>query len=225
MRAKLVDPSAKEARPEPGAYTIGGSTTHRGRMDAPSWTIGAGAGRQNGIPKPATQPGPGEYSLPSSLLPNPTMKRDGQVPFLTAKRRPLHEAGTSDVAPHDYQTAKGGQETGRPVVSQAPAYSMRAKLADPADRQKKPDCVTYTVKDGVTHKGPVKGPSWTVSPAGRASGMPKAKDPGPGPGEYSVPTTFEGKHPLFPSCASAARAETKRCDPDDTPVLYPDRHY
>jgi hypothetical protein len=217
MRIKPADLTSKDKRPE--FYTIG-AVTHRGTAGAAKWTIGAGSGRSNGIPKPVDQPGPGYYTVPSSMKGHPIMRNPRQVPAYTSKRQPLHVVD-NETGPLDYQTDGKGQDRGRAVVTTSPSFTMRIKPNDPASREKRPECTAYTVKGGMTHKGFCAAPSWGQGSQSRSIKM--KEDNTPAPGKYTTPTTFEGKHPLFPACARMARTETKRCE--TPPPLYPDRAY
>lgn len=160
--------------------------------------------RASGIPKPANQPGPGEYMLPSTLYgSHPALPMAGRVPKTTARRSLPQDGMPVTPSPLDYKTEQTGI-FGRVDQSRVPKWSMRSKLVDPASREVRPGA--YDVGN-CGRNGAMTSPKWTMMP--RSSGLPKPVDQ-PGPGDYALPSTLYGRHPALPMAGRVPRLTSER---------------
>mmetsp|Transcript_44930 Transcript_44930/g.88918 ORF Transcript_44930/g.88918 Transcript_44930/m.88918 type:complete len:252 (+) Transcript_44930:127-882(+) len=203
--------------PQPTATEPGGDLS--GKLDSvlkksPSWSM---TSRAVGIPSPPSQPGPGEYPLPSTLCgSHPTLVCPGRVHKPTAPRPDfIRDAAKKDIpSPADYQNEGSNRKLRRADQSAPPSYTMRAKLSDPADREPRPG---FKLLGNATHKGVQNTPSWSMPP--RASGIPKPHVT-PGPGQYPIPGSIYGSHPMIQQPGRVAKKTGKRFtypEPDDRP--------
>jgi len=213
IRKKISDPADKEKRPGCQTYDIG-KCARNGVMKMPSWTMAA---RASGIPKPPLAPGPGHYPLPGSIYgAHPTIEQPGRVPKSTTKRVDPQDWEPKDTpSPQDYYTQ---QEStfGRADQASAPKFSIRKKIGDPADKEKRPGCQTYDVKN-LARKGAMTAPSWSMAP--RSAGIPSPPQ-APGPGEYVLPGSIYGSHPSINQPGRVPKTTAKRFDNDPEPRPY-----
>jgi len=217
-----------------GKTAFGNETTGRtqtepggdlsGKLDhilkrTPSWSM---TSRGTGIPKPSQQPGPGHYPAPSTLYgSHPTLACAGRVPKTTAVRPDVASKARKDdnPSPQQYQTVSSegpNHKIGRVDQTTTPKYTMRSKLADPADREVKPGCQEYNL-GRATNKGMMNTPAWSMAP--RSSGIPKPAGT-PGPGKYDIPGSIYGSHPLLTQPGRVTIPTTKRFiypTPDERP--------
>jgi len=205
MRKKIVDPASKEKKPGCQTYDIGKCARH-GPMTAPQWTM---APRSSGIPPTPGFPGPGHYPLPGSIYgSHPCIEQPGRVARQNVQRPdPQEWEPKCTPSPQAYQKSEGGT-FGRVDQSKAPKYSIRQKLTDPANKEKRPGCQTYDIGKQ-SRKGTMKAPSWSM--ASRGSGIPKT--PGfPGPGEYVLPGSIYGSHPAIEQPGRVPKTTAARFD-------------
>merc|ERR1719316_1422773 len=78
-------------------------------------------------------------------------------------------------------------------VDMPPRFSMRKKITDPADKEKRPGVQTYDIGK-MSRSGAMTMPSWTM--AARSAGIPKPPQV-PGPGHYPLPGSIYGSHPTI----------------------------
>lgn len=175
------------------------------RNKPPSYSMLA---RASGITKPPDQPGPGHYPMPSTLYgSHPTLPMAGRVPVRTARRsEPKDQLMQGDTpSPQDYAVVTD-KKFGRYDQVTAPTFTMRAKIKDPADKEKRPGCQAYTLGN-VSNKGKMDTPSWSMTT--RGSGITKPPD-FPGPGDYAVPSTIYGVHPSLTCPGRVPHRTTRR---------------
>lgn len=186
MGQKLKDPMAREVRP--GPYTTG-NYNYKGEMTTPAWTLNS---RSTGISKPPQQPGPGEYTLPSTLYgSHPQLPVPGRIPKSTTRRSLPNDGMPTTPAPWDYAVVQK-DKFGRIDQTTAPRFTMRGKLKDPMAREQRPG--PYETGN-YNYKGEMTTPSWTLN--SRSTGISKPPQQ-PGPGEYTLPSTLYGCHPQLP---------------------------
>jgi len=106
----------------------------------------------------------------------------------------------------DYATCSFKGEFGRVDQVSAPKFSMRSKIVDPANKEKKPGCQTYDIKN-CNRKGPMNAPSWSM--AARSSGIPPPPQV-PAPGEYVLPGSIYGAHPSIPQPGRVPKTTEQR---------------
>eukprot|EP00928_Gymnodinium_smaydae_P088781 TRINITY_DN72826_c0_g1_i1.p1 TRINITY_DN72826_c0_g1~~TRINITY_DN72826_c0_g1_i1.p1 ORF type:complete len:290 (+),score=39.26 TRINITY_DN72826_c0_g1_i1:92-961(+) len=172
----------------------------------PSWSMLA---RGSGIPRAPDQPGPGEYPIPSTLYgSHPALPIAGRVPNRTEKRPSLGKASDTP-GPEAYRTemSKGKEfKFGRYDQASAPKFTMRKKTSFGNTFK-----ATETEPSGpLAHKYDTimtAAPRWSM--LARGSGIPKAPDQ-PGPGEYPIPGSIYGKHPVFETPGRVPISTTKR---------------
>jgi len=224
IRTKLAfgDPLlSKEVRPGCQTYKIK-DVTHHGVCYAPKWSMTT---RGSGIPKAPPKPGPGQYEIPGTcLFEHPLVSHPGSIPFKrTEKRAEPQDWDRADETPAPgYYKVNFDGKMGTKLQNKEPAYTMRIKPSDPADREKRPGCQTYSPLPNVTCKGVQKLPSWSLT--ARGSGITKPPNQ-PGPGEYAIPGTIYGGHPAFTTPGRVAIPSQRRSDPKDQCVIYPTRPY
>jgi len=207
MRKKLEDPANKEKRPGCQTYDIGKCARH-GPMTAPQWTM---APRSSGIPPVPDFPGPGHYAIPGSIYgEHPCIDQPGRVARQNVNRPdPQDWEPRCTPSPQHYQDAKATYgKFGRVDQSKAPVFTIRQKLTDPANKEKRPGVQTYNI--GKQHRhGTMAAPSWTMAP--RSSGIPKTPN-FPGPGEYVVPGSIYGSHPAITQPGRVPKTTAARFD-------------
>lgn len=179
-------------------------------MRPPIWSMQA---RGSGIPKPAQQPGPGEYAQPSTLYgKHPQLAVAGRVPLTTSLRKGLSDGCVDTPSPQDYEVVQTGKKFGRVDQITAPTYTMRAKCSfgDPT-KGKMPTELAGDLSDKYDEilNRP---PKWTMAP--RGAGIPKPMNT-PGPGEYAQPSTIYGSHPQLSVAGRVPKTTTARSSPGD----------
>lgn len=98
------------------------------------------------------------------------------------------------------------QEAFKASVDMPPVFSMRKKIQDPADKEKRPTCQTYSIGN-MSKDGAMTMPSWTM--LARGSGIP-APNGFPGPGHYPMPGTIYGSHPCLTTPGRVPKTSVKR---------------
>lgn len=199
----------KTAFGDEGRYRMTGGEAGRDLSDkydqirprAPQYTM---VSRASGIPKPELQPGPGEYTLPSTLYgSHPALPVPGRVPKTTARRSLPTDGLDVTPGPLDYQTVQA-EKFGRVDQAAVPKYTMRSKLVDPSSKEVRPG--PYEV--GMCGRnGIMTTPSWSM--VSRSSGIPKPSLQ-PGPGDYALPSTLYGSHPALPMAGRVPRSTAER---------------
>jgi len=96
-------------------------------------------------------------------------------------------------------------------VDMPPRFSMRKKIDDPADKQKRPGCQTYDIGKS-SRTGIMTTPAWSMAP--RANGIPKPPQV-PGPGHYPQPGCIYGEHPTIAQPGRVAKTNVKRTEPSE----------
>eukprot|EP00927_Polykrikos_kofoidii_P048462 TRINITY_DN42734_c0_g1_i1.p1 TRINITY_DN42734_c0_g1~~TRINITY_DN42734_c0_g1_i1.p1 ORF type:complete len:585 (-),score=58.22 TRINITY_DN42734_c0_g1_i1:27-1724(-) len=201
MRGKTKFGEPKSTGTEPSGPLAHQYDTIMTKM--PKWTM---APRNSGIPRPADQPGPGEYHIPSTIYgSHPQLTCAGRVPKQTGKRPEL-ALSKDGPGPSDYATlCSDGKKHkfGRIDQVSAPGWTMRAKtkFGEVKPTGTEPSGPLADKQDAVMHSPP----KWTMT--GRSSGIPKPADQ-PGPGEYPVPSTLYGSHPQL-TCAGRVPKQTE----------------
>lgn len=156
----------------------------------PKWTM---RGRSTGIPKPADQPGPGEYRNPSTLHgSHPLLHQAGRgFSFGSSQRSKTGSNAPLDVpSPLDYNTDVAGA-FGTYAQPRVPVFTMRSKLKDPANKEKRPGCTAYNVAS-LTSKGVMASPQWTMNARPKLVGG-KERASWPGPGEHAPRADANGQ--------------------------------
>lgn len=179
----------------------------------PKWSL---RGRSTGITKPTDFPGPGNYKIPTTLdRSHPLLPSCGKGWTMTARPKikssitdptELYCKGTPD--PQRYDTSNKGK-IGTKLQQSVASYTMRAKIKDPMDREKRPGCQAYTTGN-CTKDGPISTPSYTMASRGNFAAKSDKK---PGPGEHHWPTDANGaknRQPVFSFSKNARFTEAKK---------------
>lgn len=96
-------------------------------------------------------------------------------------------------------------------VDMPPKFTMRKKISDPSDKEKRPGCQTYNVGN-MCRSGNMSTPSWSMG--GRSTGIPKPPMI-PGPGHYPMPGCLYGAHPTIHQPGRVPKTTTKRTEPSE----------
>eukprot|EP00930_Biecheleria_cincta_P064634 TRINITY_DN5024_c0_g1_i3.p1 TRINITY_DN5024_c0_g1~~TRINITY_DN5024_c0_g1_i3.p1 ORF type:complete len:364 (-),score=61.00 TRINITY_DN5024_c0_g1_i3:704-1795(-) len=179
--------------------------------------------RSSGIVKTKDSPGPGEYTLPSTIYgSHPQLLVPGRVAAMKTKRNlPEDQLGAEmkiNPSPQDYEIVKtvAGPEHkfGRTDQTTAPKYTIRSKTLFGSMVNSKKAEEGGMAGDMSSKYDQIRPQAPSYSMPARSSGIVKTKD-SPGPGEYTLPSTMYGSHPQLPVPGRVAATKVKRSVPED----------
>jgi len=187
MRAKL--PSSNDVqnrlRTEPAARGDLKRELEASKLPTqPCYSMGT---REAGLMPPPKQPGPGQYSIPSTLeKSHPTEVMSGRGFSWGTTGRGNQWPSRTSPSPQQYRVSS------EPALKKAPEWSIQARAKEPnsSEKEKRPDCQKYKV-DKLTRDGPLFSPSWTLGP--RRSQISQARSTWPGPDKFKPATEANGR--------------------------------